>query len=94
MANQFLHIRRDGLVEHVTLNRPEVRNAFNEHVIAELTAWAEEARAAGQRGEVRVVVLAGAGKMFCAGADVNWMSKTVDYSRDENLVRAVWKRER
>jgi methylglutaconyl-CoA hydratase len=85
MRYEFLDIRRDGSVERLTLNRPEVRNAFNEHVIVELTAWAAEARAAGQRGELRVVVLAGAGKMFCAGADVNWMSKTVHYTRDENL---------
>ena len=85
MAYRFLDTRRDGPVERLTLNRPEVRNAFNEEVIVELTAWAEATREAGQRGDIRVVVLAGAGKMFCAGADVNWMSKTVRYSRDENL---------
>src|SRR5256885_16530666 len=85
MANQFLHIRRDGLVEHVTLNRPEVRNAFNEHVVAELTAWAEETRRAAARGDVRVAVIAGAGKVFCAGADVTWMAKTVTYTESENV---------
>jgi len=85
MTYRFLDTKRDGAVEHLTLNRPEVRNAFNEHVIGELTAWAADARAAAQRGDIRVVVLAGAGKTFCAGADVAWMSKTVDYSEDENL---------
>jgi methylglutaconyl-CoA hydratase len=79
---RFLSIRRDGSVEYLTLNRPEVRNAFNEDVIAELTAWAEATRR--DRG-VRVVVLAGAGKTFSAGADVTWMAKTVRYSEEENL---------
>jgi methylglutaconyl-CoA hydratase len=85
MGYRFLATRRDGPVERLTLNRPEVRNAFNEEVIAELTSWAEATHESGQRGDIRVVVLAAAGKMFCAGADVNWMSKTVRYSRDENL---------
>src|SRR5947209_3563896 len=85
MGYTFLDTRRDGAIERLTLNRPEVRNAFNEHVVAELTAWAEATRDAGNRGEVRVVVMAGAGKMFCAGADVNWMSQTIHYSQEENL---------
>ncbi len=71
----------DGPVARVTLNRPDVRNAFNEALIAELAAWVE------QRGwgEARVVVLAGAGKVFCAGADLAWMSKMVGYSHEENV---------
>jgi methylglutaconyl-CoA hydratase len=85
MAFQFLATRQDGSVEYLTLNRPDVRNAFNEHVIAELTAWAADARARAERGELRIVVLAGAGKTFCAGADVTWMSKTVTYTEEENL---------
>jgi methylglutaconyl-CoA hydratase len=85
MEFQFLSTRREGPVEHLTLNRPEVRNAFNEHVIAELTAWAGSVREQAVRGEVRVIVIGGAGKMFCAGADVTWMSKTVHYTEDENL---------
>lgn len=64
----------------VTLNRPDVRNAFNEHVIAELTAWAASVASSG----ARVAVLAGEGKAFCAGADLTWMSKMVGYSREEN----------
>ena len=82
---QFLSTRRDGTVEHLTLNRPDVRNAFNEHVIAELTAWAAEAREQAARGNIRVIVIGGAGKVFCAGADVTWMSKTVHYTEAENL---------
>src|SRR5882672_593263 len=85
MSYAFLTTRRDGAVEHLTLNRPEVRNAFNEHMIAELTAWAAAARDQAARGEIRVVVLGGAGNAFWAGADVAWMSKTVHYTEDENL---------
>ena len=82
MAYQFLSVRRDGPVEHLTLNRPDVRNAFNDLVIAELTQWALAAHE--DRG-LRVVVLAGAGKVFSAGADANWMAKMIDYSHDENV---------
>src|SRR5690242_8285923 len=81
----FLDIRRDGPVEYVTLNRPDVRNAFNEQVIAELTAWAAATRAAAATHAVRVAVLAGAGKTFSAGADVTWMSKALAYTEDENV---------
>lgn len=82
MSYQFLTVERRGAVEYVTLNRPDVRNAFNEHVIADLTAWA---RAAHQDASLRVVVLGGAGKVFSAGADAAWMAKMADYSRDDNV---------
>jgi methylglutaconyl-CoA hydratase len=71
----------DGPIVSVTLNRPEVRNAFNEEMIAELTAWAEAPQPAG----ARVVILAGRGKAFCAGADLTWMSKMVAYTHEENV---------
>lgn len=89
MRYEYLATKRDGPVEYLTLNRPDVRNAFNEHVIAELTNWAARTREAAERGEVRIAVLAGAGKLFCAGADVAWMSKTVGYTEDENLRDAM-----
>ncbi len=82
MSFQFLDIRRDGPIEYVTLNRPDVRNAFNEHVIEELTRWAAAVAA---DKEIRVAVLAGAGKTFCAGADLTWMSRMVSYTHDENV---------
>ena len=85
MTYQYLSVKRDGAVEHLTLNRPDVRNAFNEHVIAELTAWAAEAREEAARGKIRVIVIGGSGKVFCAGADVTWMSKTIQYTEAENL---------
>ncbi len=68
-------------VAEVWLNRPEVRNAFNDEVIAALThTFAELSRDA----DLRVVVLAAHGKAFCAGADLNWMSAMADYSWDQN----------
>jgi methylglutaconyl-CoA hydratase len=79
---QYLLTRRRGAVEYLSLNRPDVRNAFNEEVIAELTAWAREAR----RDEgLRVVVLSGEGKVFSAGADAKWMARMVGYSHEENV---------
>ena len=78
----MVKIEQDGQVVRVTLNRPEVRNAFNETLIAEMTAWAESVTA---DGPGRVAVLSGAGKMFCAGADLAWMSKMVAYSHEENV---------
>ncbi|MCC7031261.1 MAG: enoyl-CoA hydratase/isomerase family protein [Acidobacteria bacterium] len=82
MAYSFLSVRREGPVEHVTLNRPDVRNAFNEQVIAELSAWAEAAR---EDAGLRVVVFAGAGKVFSAGADAAWMARMAEYSHDDNV---------
>lgn len=76
---------RDGFVERLTLNRPDVRNAFNDHVIAELTESALHLAREPLASRPRAVVLAGAGKMFCAGADVTWMAQTVEYTEDENV---------
>jgi methylglutaconyl-CoA hydratase len=77
-----LLIQTDGPVVRVTLNRPDVRNAFNEELIAELTSWAESVTAG---GPARVAVLSGAGKVFCAGADLTWMSKMTAYTHEENV---------
>jgi methylglutaconyl-CoA hydratase len=76
-----LLIEHSGPVVRVTLNRPDVRNAFDEDVIAELTSWAQSPAPDG----ARVAVLAGAGKAFCAGADLNWMSRMVRYTTEENV---------
>jgi methylglutaconyl-CoA hydratase len=72
-------------VAFVTLNRPEVHNAFDETLIAEFTA---ALRALGSDNAVRVVIIAGAGASFCAGADLNWMKKMAGYSRAQNLADA------
>ncbi len=73
-------------VARITLSRPEVRNAFNDEVIAELT---EAFQTLGQRDDVRAIVLAAVGPAFCAGADLNWMRRMADYTRDENLADAA-----
>jgi methylglutaconyl-CoA hydratase len=74
-----------GGVARVTLERPQVHNAFDEAMIAALTA-----ALAGVDADpaVRVVVLQGAGRSFCAGADLDWMRRTAGYSEDENLADA------
>ena len=72
-------------VATVTLTRPEVRNAFNDEVIIELTNAFQDL---GLRKDVRCIVLTGAGTAFCAGADLNWMRRMADYTRAENLADA------
>ena len=84
MAN--IDIRCADWQATVTLDRPEVRNAFNDEVIAEMTAvFAELA----ERAEVRCIVLAGNGPAFCAGADLNWMKRMAGYTHDENIADAA-----
>lgn len=74
-----------GVVTAVTLDRPDVRNAFNEAMIEELTAFADSVPS---DGSVRVVVLKGAGPVFSAGADVQWMGQMIGFSHEENLADA------
>ena len=75
-------IEHDGPILRLTLNRPDVRNAFDEDVIQRLSTAASRAS---EDSSLRAVVLAGTGKAFCAGADIAWMAKAVAYSRQENL---------
>jgi methylglutaconyl-CoA hydratase len=82
MTPATIQIRRLANVDYVTLNRPEVRNAFDERLIGEMTSWAERA---GHDAELRAVVLLGEGSVFCAGADLTWMAKMAGYTREENL---------
>ena len=70
----------------ITLNRPEQRNAFDDAMIAELTAAFTDF---GADASVRVVVLRGMGTVFSAGADLEWMRRMADYSREENLADAL-----
>ncbi len=65
---------------------PKIRNAFNDEVIAELTA---AFLTLGGRDDVRAIVLAAEGPAFCAGADLNWMRRMADYTREENLADAA-----
>jgi methylglutaconyl-CoA hydratase len=89
MPYEFLATKRDGGIEYLTLNRPAVRNAFNEAVIAELGRWTVDVAEAAASGRVRAVVVAGAGPVFCAGADLAWMSKMVRYTEEENTRDAM-----
>jgi methylglutaconyl-CoA hydratase len=81
-----LDIRRDGAVARVFLNRPDMRNAFNDAVIAELT---RAFHTLGTDPSLRAIVLGGYGKAFCAGADLNWMRAMADYSWAQNQADAM-----
>jgi methylglutaconyl-CoA hydratase len=85
MTTTTLDVQRDGHVARVYLNRPDVRNAFNEGVVAELT---QTFAGLGADASLRCVVLGGHGKAFCAGADLNWMRAMAGYSWDENRADA------
>src|SRR5262245_19655419 len=83
--NSTLDIRRQGTTARVFLNRPDVRNAFNDAVIAELTAVFREL---GADASLRAIVIGGHGKAFCAGGDLNWMRAMADYSWEQNRADA------
>lgn len=81
----MLSVEKKGGVARVTLDRPEVRNAFDEVVIEKLAHAFHEIAA---DTDIRVLVLAGNGPAFCAGADLNWMKRMAGYGHDENLADA------
>ena len=83
---ETLEISVADMVATITLNRPDVRNAFNETAIADLTMAFDEVS---QDGSVRAIVLAANGPAFCAGADLNWMKKMAGYSQLENEADAM-----
>ena len=83
--SQHLSITQSGPVARITLTMPEIRNAFSDEVIQAITeAFAD----VGARADVRAVVLAAEGPAFCAGANLNWMRRMADYTREENLADA------
>lgn len=86
MDYQTLTVAVDGRIARVTLNRPELRNAFNEQSIAELALAFDEL---GRHELVRAIVLQANGSAFCAGADLNWMKKMAGYSDSENRADAM-----
>lgn len=81
----MLTVETKGGVARVTLDRPEIRNAFDDALIAELTRVLHELDA---DDKVRAVVLAGNGPAFCAGADLNWMKRMAGYGYEQNLADA------
>ena len=80
----FMHleIELDGPVATIWMNRPDLHNAFDQDLIAELTA---ACKALDDDDDVRVVILAGRGKSFSAGADLNWMKRAANNGIDDNL---------
>ncbi len=86
MQYTTLTIDDQGHVATVWLNRPDLRNAFNETAITEVT---HAFRALDKQRAVRAIVLAARGPAFCAGADLNWMKKMAGYSEQENLADAA-----
>ena len=86
MRHETIEIQAGLGVAVLWLNRPDVRNAFNETMIAELTAAFGELE---RDPAVRAVVLAGRGKVFCAGADLNWMKRMGEVDFDENRKDAM-----
>ena len=79
-------VEKENKVVWITLNRPEVHNAFNSVMINELNAVFDLAK---DDPDVRVVVLTGKGKSFCAGADLNWMKEIIKYSFEQNLEESM-----
>ena len=79
---QTLEIEMQGQVATIWMNRPDVHNAFDEALIKELTA---ACKALDADNAVRVVILAGRGKSFSAGADLNWMKRAANNSVEENM---------
>jgi methylglutaconyl-CoA hydratase len=85
MNTTNLLVEYENHVVRVTLNRSEVRNAFNDKLIDEITQTFKDL---GQQDDVRCIVLAASGSAFCAGADLNWMRSMADYTREQNLADA------
>jgi methylglutaconyl-CoA hydratase len=81
----MLEVTRHGGVARVTLNRPELRNAFDDELIKKLSRTFEELA---KDNSVRAMILAGNGPAFCAGADLNWMKRMAGYGYDENFADA------
>jgi methylglutaconyl-CoA hydratase len=85
MAYSTIKYEKDGRIGRVTFNRPEIHNAFNGTVITEMTdVFAQIAN----DDDLRVVLLTGEGKSFCAGADLNWMRGVIKQSFEQNLAES------
>ncbi len=82
MTYQHLQIERRGSTTWVWMNRPEMHNAFDDTMVAELEA---AFRTLSEDANTRAIVLGGRGRSFCAGADLNWMQRMIRYSREDNV---------
>jgi methylglutaconyl-CoA hydratase len=83
---ETIRVERMAKVGRIWLDRPDVHNAFNSKMIGELR---EALGALGADESVRVVVLSGTGKSFCAGADLNWMREIIRFSHEQNLEESL-----
>ncbi|UCH90281.1 MAG: enoyl-CoA hydratase/isomerase family protein [Thermoplasmata archaeon] len=84
-SNNFTSLsltQTDNKITTVTLNKPEIHNAFNDTLIAELSECFIKL---GEDEDTRLIILTGSGKSFCAGADINWMKAMIDYSHEQNI---------
>ncbi|RKX17048.1 MAG: enoyl-CoA hydratase/isomerase family protein [Candidatus Zixiibacteriota bacterium] len=79
---QTIKLEYHDRIAKVTLNRPRLRNAFNDVMISEMT---DAFKTINNQDDLRVVVLTGEGQSFCAGADLNWMKDVINYTYEENL---------
>jgi len=84
--SDFVTVELEVPVARVVLNRPELHNAFNDVMIQQLEAAFTQL---GGRSDIRAIILQAEGKSFCAGADLNWMKRMIDYSFEENVVDAL-----
>ncbi|MCB9061753.1 MAG: enoyl-CoA hydratase/isomerase family protein [Halobacteriovoraceae bacterium] len=84
--NKFIEVIQNSGVVTISLNRPEIHNAFNSEMIGQLIKVFKDIET---NKEVRAVVLTGNGKSFCAGADLNWMSEMIHFSQEENLIDSL-----
>lgn len=86
MIHGTVRLERHGALARVVLDRPQIRNAFNDEMLIDLRETFVTLRDA---ADVRVIVLTGAGQTFCGGADLHWMKRVVDYTREENYVDSL-----
>ena len=82
MTYQTIDLLKEKDIAKISLNRPDVHNAMNETLMKELTNCFNELS---NDTSVRVIILTGKGKSFCAGADLNWMKSMANYSKKENI---------
>lgn len=83
---QTITFKIENQIARIFLNRPEIHNAFNDVMILELS---EVFKKISEDEKIRVAVLTGNGQSFCAGADLNWMKKVIDFSYEENLKESL-----
>lgn len=83
---QYIIVKNENNIYSIQLHRPEIHNAFDDVLIAELTDAFKNIR---EDQNARVLIISGEGKSFCAGADLNWMKKMKNYTLEENKEDAL-----